>query len=176
MKYSRSESGCGGPPPIGNCGTQPSTACQQRPTAAVFTLPEVVIAVVLVGITFGALMQAFSQSLRNIRRIDDYQTAMQLAQNKMNELLIDEEVYTDGVLEGSWSENFHWRAALETVEVDDLAIDKSRLSIRMLYIRMTAYYRSDGRERSIKLFTTKLVPKPQVGERGYLGGGGPFVQ
>ena len=147
----------------------------RRPGEAGFTLLEVVIAVVLVGIAFGAILQAFSQSLRNIRRIDVYQVAMQMAQNKMNELLIDDQVVDDGVLEGAWDDNFRWRAALETHEVDDLAVDKSRLTTRLLYIRLTVYYRFESRDRQIKLFTSKLVPKPQVGERGYLGGGGPFA-
>ncbi len=148
----------------------------RRHSDAGFTLLEVVIAVVLVGIAFGAILQAFSQSLRNIRRIDVYQVAMQLAQNKMNELLIDDQVIDDGVLEGAWDENFSWRAALETHEVDDLAVDKSRLTTRLLYIRLTVHYNFEGRDRQIKLFTSKLVPKPQVGERGYLGGGGPIAQ
>ena len=152
------------------------SARPQRRGAAGFTLLEVVIAVVLVGIAFGAILQAFSQSLRNIRRIDVYQVAMQLAQNKMNELLVDDQVVADGVLEGAWDENFNWRAALETHEVDDLAVDKSRRTTRLLYIRLTVHYRFEGRDRQIKLFTSKLVPKPQVGDQGYLGGGGPFAR
>jgi general secretion pathway protein I len=154
----------------------PRSACPRRNSDAGFTLLEVVIAVVLVGIAFGALLQAFSQSLRNIRRIDVYQVAMQMAQNKMNELLIDDEVIADGVLEGAWDDNFRWRASIETHEVDDLAVDKSRLTTRLLYIRLTVLYRFEGRDRQIKLFTSKLVPKPQVGEQGYLGGGGPFAR
>jgi general secretion pathway protein I len=147
-----------------------------RSSAAGFTLIEVIVAVVLVGLTFGALMEAYSISLRNIHRIDVYQSAMQLAQNKMNELLIDDTVNSDGVLEGAWDQDFRWRAALETHEVDDMLLDKSRLTVRMLYIRMTVYYRSESKEREIKLFTSKLVAKPQIGEQGFLGGGGPFAR
>jgi prepilin-type N-terminal cleavage/methylation domain-containing protein len=176
MKYSNGESGLGISARAAGTATIPKSACLRRNSNAGFTLLEVVIAVVLVGIAFGALLQAFSQSLRNIRRIDVYQVGMQKAQNKMNELLIDDEVISDGVLEGTWDENFRWRAALETREVEDLAVDKSRLTTRLLYIRLTVHYLFEGKDRQIKLFTTKLVPKPQVGEQGYLGGGGPFAR
>lgn len=176
MRFSSIENG-GAVPRLG-AGIPPAVAPARprRHSDAGFTLLEVVIAVVLVGVAFGAILQAFSQSLRNIRRIDVYQVAMQLAQNKMNELLIDDQVVDDGVLEGAWGDNFRWRAALETHEVDDLAVDKSRLTTRLLYIRLTVHYNFEGRDRQIKLFTSKLVPKPQVGEQGYLSGGGPFAR
>jgi len=176
MRSSRGSHGGGCPRPAAGTAPAAGPVRPRRPGEAGFTLLEVVVAVMLVGVAFGAILQAFSQSLRNIQRIDVYQVAMQLAQNKMNELLIDDQVISDGVLEGAWDDNFRWRAALETHEVDDLAVDKSRLTTRLLYIRLTVHYRFEDRDREIKLFTSKLVPKPQVGEQGYLGGGGPFAQ
>jgi len=134
-----------------------------------FTLVEIVIAVALVGITFGAIFQALSLGMKSIRRTDVFNTALQLCQNKMNELLIDDEVFTDDVREGQWNDDFWWRAQLEVHEIDDLTIDKSRLSTRLLYIRLTVFYNFSGQIRTVKLFTIKLVPKPKIGERGYLG-------
>jgi general secretion pathway protein I len=146
------------------------TRSRRRRSCAGFSLLEVVIAVVLVGVVFGAIIQAFSYSLRNINQVNVYHTALQLAQNKMNELLIDETVIGDGLLEGSWDANYSWRAQMETREVDDLTIDKNRLSTRLLHIRLTVVYASDGRRREVRLFTIKLVPKPDIGEPGRLSG------
>lgn len=142
-----------------------------RVSEAGFSLIEVIVAVVLVGITFGALMQAFSQSFRTIQQVDAYQTAVQLAQNKMNELLIDEAIFEDGVLEGAWDVNYRWRVAMETQEIDDLAVQKDSLSTRMLYLRLTVFFRLGEKERSLRMFTIKHVRKPAVGEAGHLGGG-----
>jgi len=146
------------------------TRLRRRRASAGFSLLEVVIAVVLVGVIFGAIIQAFSYSLRNISQVNVYQIALQLAQNKMNELLIDEHIIEDGVLEGSWDDNYSWRAVMETREVDDLTVDKNRLSTRLLHIRLTVTYASEGRRREVRLFTIKLVPKPGVGEPGRLSG------
>jgi len=149
----------------------PTRMPPRRPSEAGFSLIEVIVAVVLVGITFGALMQAFSQSFRTIQQVDAYQTAVQLAQNKMNELLIDDAIFEDGILEGAWDENFRWRVAMEVQEIDDLAVQKDSLSTRLLYLRMTVFFRFGDKERSLKMFTIKHVRKPAVGEEGHLGGG-----
>ena len=53
---------------------------------------EIVVAIAVVGVTFGVIFQALSQGLSSIRRADALNTAMQLCQNKMNELLIDDDV------------------------------------------------------------------------------------
>jgi hypothetical protein len=126
---------------------------------------EIVVAIAVVGVTFGVIFQALSQGLSAIRRGDALNAAMQLCQNKMNELLIDDDVFEDGFLEGQWDENFRWRAQLETKEIEDLAVDKSRLTTQLLYIRLTTFYRFGDRERAVKLFTIKLVPKPALADR-----------
>ncbi len=148
---------------------QRQASVRRRAVDRGFTLIEVVVALALVGITLGVVFQAFTLALTNIRRIDLYHTAMQLAQNKMNELLIDDDINSDAVLEGDWNDTFSWRAALETHEIDDLQVDKSKLTTRLLYIRLTVTYRQQNRSREVKLFTIKMVPKPEVGQRGYFG-------
>jgi general secretion pathway protein I len=134
-----------------------------------FTLVEVIVAVAVVGITFGIIFQALAQGMQTIRRTSAYTVALQLTQNKMNELLIDDDIMADGVLDGRWNEDYWWRVELETREIDDMLIDKTRLSTRLLYIRLSVFYNFAGQERVVKLFSIKLVPKPQMGEQGYLG-------
>jgi len=137
--------------------------------SAGFTLVEVIVAVAVVGLTFGVIFQALSQGMQTIRRTNAYTVALQLTQNKMNELMIDEDIREDGVLEGRWNDDYWWRVEMETREVDDLMIDKTKLSTRLLYLRLSVFYNFAGRERVVKLFSIKLVPKPQIGERGFLG-------
>lgn len=158
-----------------DCRRPPTLQSKVARTASLndrgFSLIEVVIAVVIVGITFAAIMQAFSQTIRSIDRVDVYQVALQHAQNKMNELLLDDTVIGDGILTGACdeAEQFTWRAQMETNEIDDLTIDKTRLSTRLLYIRLTVTFPYGGHQRDLKLFTIKLVRKPKIGEKGYFG-------
>ncbi len=132
-----------------------------------FTLLEVVISIILVGMVVGAIFDGFTISLRNISKMDIYNAASQLAQNKMNEYLLDDSVFTNGSDSGAWNDRFRWEATFETHEIDDLKVDKSRLSTRLLYIKLTIFYKFQGKERKIKLFTIKLAPKPKRGEHGY---------
>lgn len=143
---------------------------RKRNFAAGFTLIEVMVAVVLLGLTFGSVFQVIALSFRSMERRDMSHQAMQYAQNKMNELLASEEVYQAGHLSGAWNEQFHWRAELVLREVDDLKVDRTRLTTRLLDIRMTVFYKYRGTEKDVRLFCTKVVPKPKIGQRGYLGG------
>ncbi len=132
-----------------------------------FSLLEVVISIILVGLVVGAIFDGFSISLRNISKMDVYNAAVQYAQNKMNEYLLDESIYSNGSDSGYWNDRFRWEATFEAHDIDDLRVDKNRLSTRLLYIRLTVYYKFMGKERQVKLFTIKLVPKPKIGQKGY---------
>lgn len=139
---------------------QPRPAGPVRPAG--FSLLEVVVAVAITGIAFGALLSAFSLSLRNLGKVDAYHMAVQLAENKMNELLLDETVINSGELSGEWENGLSWRASLSTREIDDLKVDKNRLSTQLLDIKLTVYYEDGKVQRQTKLFTVKLVPKPSA--------------
>lgn len=147
-----------------------STHPSGRPRASRggFTLIEVMIAVLLIGITFGVVFQAFSQSQRNIDKMDRHQTALQMAQNKMNELIVDFDVVLGKTIEDRKDDDYQWKIELVPREVDDLTVQKNQLTVRLLDIRLTLYYKVGGATREMKLFCSKLVPRPKIGEKGYL--------
>lgn len=122
---------------------------------------EVVVAVLILGIAFGAIFEAFSRSLRNLDTLDAGEVALQYAQNKMNEILVDERIRQDGMAEGRWSENYWWDAQLESREIDDPTVKREDLSTKLLQVRLTVHYRHLDREKSVKLFCIKVVPKPK---------------
>jgi general secretion pathway protein I len=67
-----------------------------------FTLLEVLVATVIMGVAVTALLSALSQSVKNADRLKDYDRASMLARAKMSDLLLDAELPFDGSVEGAF--------------------------------------------------------------------------
>jgi type II secretion system protein I len=87
-----------------------------------FTLLEVLIAAVLIGSVFVAVVSLMSQSLRNIERMGPHELAILHAREKMNEELLNEEL-APGSSAGQWVDGYRWN--VEITPLDFEAIGKS---------------------------------------------------
>jgi type II secretion system protein I len=58
-------------------------------TRAGFTLLEVLVATVIMGIAVAGLIAGLSQTVKNASRLTDYDRSAMLARTRMNELLLD---------------------------------------------------------------------------------------
>jgi general secretion pathway protein I len=65
-----------------------------------FTLLEVLVATVIMGIAVTALMSGLSGAVRNASRLRDHDRVAQLARLRMNELLVDPGLPRNASLEG----------------------------------------------------------------------------
>src|ERR1700721_522842 len=65
-----------------------------------FTLLEVMVATVIMGIAVAGLIAGLSQSVKNASRLTDYDRAVMLVHTKMNDLLLDVNLPLDGSLDG----------------------------------------------------------------------------
>jgi len=81
-----------------------------------FTLLEVLVATVIMGIAVAGLIAGLSQSVKNASRLTDYDRAVMLAHTKMNDLLLDASLPFDGSLEGTFDLASGWRASLRPFE------------------------------------------------------------
>ena len=84
-----------------------------------FTLLEVLVATVIMGIAVAGLIAGLSQSAKNASRLTDYDRAAMLARTKMNDLLLDVNLPFDGSQDGAFTRDQSgipsgWRASLET--------------------------------------------------------------
>ncbi|HLI85991.1 MAG TPA: type II secretion system protein [Bryobacteraceae bacterium] len=70
--------------------------------AAGFTLLEMMVATVILAIAIVGLVAAISGSLRNAARLTAYDRAVELARQRMNELLLDDRLPQATVLEGGF--------------------------------------------------------------------------
>ena len=87
-----------------------------------FTLLEVLVATLIMGLAVVGLLTGIHTSLRNASRLTDYDRAALLARSKLNELMIEPRLPIEGRLEGSFDpkltggEQSGWTANLRVAE------------------------------------------------------------
>jgi len=91
-----------------------------------FSLLEVLVATVIMGIAVTGLIVGLSQSVRNASRLSDYDRAAMLARTKMNDLLLDVNLPFEGSAHGTFDageapEPSGWTATLRPFEVPENA-------------------------------------------------------
>ena len=88
-----------------------------------FTLLEVLVATVIMGVAVAGLIAGLSHSVRNAARLADYDRAAMLARTKMNDLLVDKTLPFDGTVEGQFEPEQSggvpsgWRASLRPFDL-----------------------------------------------------------
>lgn len=87
-----------------------------------FTLLEVLVATVIMGVAVTALIVGLTQSVKNASRLSEYDRAAMLARTKMNDLLLDTSLPFDGSAEGSFDEKSGWRASLKPFDSQPNAV------------------------------------------------------
>lgn len=83
-----------------------------------FSLLEILVALTILGISMAALMQVFAGGLKGARKARDYNTAVLLAQSKMEESLMIktvEEGAAGGIFEGM--DRFSWVSEVTPFEL-----------------------------------------------------------
>lgn len=87
-----------------------------------FSLLEVLVATLIMGIAVTTLLVGLSQSVRNAGRLAEHDRAAMLARNKMNELLLDPQLPLAGSVQGNFEgpsvpgETTGWRAVTRPFE------------------------------------------------------------
>ena len=119
-----------------------------------FTLLEMMVATASMGIAVGGLLSALAGSARNAARLRDYDRVAQLAELRMNELLLDENlprgVELTGTFESALSGGLEsgWRGRLTAFEMPP-AVQPGQYSIDR--IQLEVWWVAGGQRRSIPL-------------------------
>jgi general secretion pathway protein I len=129
-----------------------------------FTLLEVLVATVIMGVAVAGLIAGLSHSVRNAARLTDYDRAAMLARTKMNDLLVDKSLPFDGTDEGQFEREQSggvpsgWRASLRPFDVPPHAgpgvTILQRISLEIWWEPVT------GTRRTIQLESYRPVPIP----------------
>jgi len=81
-----------------------------------FTLLEVMVASLIIGIAVAGALSAIGASARNASRLTQYDRATLVARQKMNELLVDLNAPRNTQLAGNWDANAGWTARITAYE------------------------------------------------------------
>ena len=131
-----------------------------------FTLLEVLVATVIMGIAVAGLIAGLSQSVKNASRLTDYDRSAMLARTKMNDLLLDVNLPFDGTVEGQFDRDQSggvpsgWRASLRPFDVPPHAQPGTVILQR---IALELWWQpSSGTRRAIQLesYRRTSIPKP----------------
>jgi general secretion pathway protein I len=133
-----------------------------------FTLLEMLVATVIMGIAVVGLLSNLSTSMRNAARLGDYEKAAVLARRTMNRLLLDRTLPKDQILEGTYSEaeaglQGGWRARLTDFESATTPAGPGSLVVER--VELEIWWNSGGGRRTLSLegFRRSVIPPPAVG-------------
>ncbi len=126
-----------------------------------FTLIEVVVALTLLGLTYAAILGAFSGSLKLLRQASEYQNAVILARSKLEEVWVDpsldiinrdaEEIY-GGV-------TYSYKIEVRPVNIVEEALkEKVKMPFKLEEILVEVYWGEAGKEKTYALATYKMSP------------------
>lgn len=99
------------------------TALRRRGAQRGFTLLEVLVAAVIMGVAVAGLMGGLATATRNAARLTQYDRATLLARQKMDELLIASEIRRGQPLQGAFDPSLTggqpvtWNAVIQPFEV-----------------------------------------------------------
>jgi type II secretion system protein I len=131
-----------------------------------FTLLEVLVATVIMGLAVAGLIAGLSQSAKNASRLTDYDRAAMLARTRMNDLLLDVNLPFDGSVEGTIAADQSgglpsgWRASLRPFDVPPNAgpgtVVLERVALEIWWMP------ASGTRRSIQLesYRANRIPVP----------------
>ena len=106
-----------------------------------FTLLEMLVATTIMAVAIVGLLSGLSTTIRSAARLRDYDRAVQLSRERMNELLLDLALPKNSQFAGAFDPNqtggveAGWRARLSTFEmppvvrVNDTAIERVELEV-----------------------------------------------
>ena len=129
-----------------------------------FTLLEVLVATVIMGVAVAGLIAGLSQSVKNASRLTDYDRAAMLAHTKMNDLLLDVNLPFDGSVEGLFDRGQTggvpggWRAILRPFDLPPRAAPGT---IILQQIALELWWQpASGTRRTIQLESYRRMQIP----------------
>ena len=138
----------------------------RRSRQAGFTLLEVLVATVIMGIAVAGLIAGLSQSVKNASRLTDYDRAAMMARTKMNDLLLDNTLPFAGQVDGqfnaaqSGANAAGWRAALKPFDVPPNAGPQT-LILQQIALEVWWTPPTGGRRTmQLESYRTTRIPEP----------------
>jgi prepilin-type N-terminal cleavage/methylation domain-containing protein len=134
-----------------------------------FTLLEVIVAVAILGIGMGVAMQIFSGGLKNIHRVSQAHTAMNHAENIMNEILSDQTIIAPTEISEDLDDDFSYSAVVDYWDppAEELSLDVVENPMEMLSVVVDIHFKNDPKGKKYRAICLKSVSlAPELGPAG----------
>lgn len=123
-----------------------------------FSLIEILVAFVILSLTLGVIMQIFSGGLRNVRRSDDYNRALFLAESRLAALGVEQPLHA-GVMSGELDRRYRWQILVQPYH-EAVTAEESQLKVRLYKATVAVGWDDGGQMRHLELTSLRLVSKP----------------
>lgn len=124
-----------------------------------FTLLEILVAFVVLGLLGSLMLQLFQGGLRNLDSSEHISHAALLARSKLTELQ-SQPALTPGLSEGQFDDTYHWRLQLTpyTIDADGQPLPPSRIAA--LLAELSIHWPADGEYHLQTLLLSKQEQLP----------------
>jgi prepilin-type N-terminal cleavage/methylation domain-containing protein len=125
-----------------------------------FSLMEVLVGVMILGIVYATLFGLMSGSLKNVSRIEEREKMVRYGEMKLNELVIRaRQGELKQALSGRFDDKYSWQAQLEAYDTGEETTKNSPYIVAR--IRLFILWSGTSRSNRYDLETLTWVPKPK---------------
>ncbi len=127
-----------------------------------FTLIEILVALIILGLSLGVIMQIFSAGLDRARKTEARAVAVQLAESKLAAIGIEEPL-TEGVTDGQFDERFRWRVLVQPYRPAGDDTDETTALVHAYAVNVRVFWSDGGGgdgggdDGTVSLSTIRLV-------------------
>ena len=137
----------------------------QLSTQKGFTLLEILLAIVILGVSLTVIMQQFSAGLRIAHTSKTYTTAISYAKQKLEEFQLQEEI-EETEESGDFDDGYSWRVTIVPYEdyLEEEGEDEDLfelLPLEMYRLDSVVSWMEGDKEKSVLLSTLKTVKKQE---------------
>ena len=130
-----------------------------------FTLLEILLAIVILGVSLTVIMQQFSAGLRIAHTSKTYTTAISYAKQKLEEFQLQEEI-EETEESGDFDDGYSWRVIIVPYEdfLEEEGEDEDlfeHLPLEMYRLDSVVSWMEGDKEKSVLLSTLKTVKKQE---------------
>lgn len=132
-----------------------------------FSLLEVLVAFVILGLVLGTLMEIFSGGLRNVGLASEYQRAALLAQSKLATVGIELPL-KEGDSNGEFDSTFRWQLSIRPYQdtqvqaADQTGAPTPILPVTLLEVEIKVLWGGNDRLHTISLKSLRLANKVTI--------------
>ena len=124
-----------------------------------FSLLEVLVALAILGISLGVLLQVFGTGLRNAVLAEEYTLASEYAESIMAAVGMEQELEV-GVRNGRIDDRFAWQIEVSPYteeEPEDTAARELLVPVELVQVQVEVFWEDNGRRRVVDLHSLRML-------------------